>query len=197
MWAGKSEDTFYCQKLSYFWRLHRDLLLRSVAVARLTRSNKRSFSTSISSPIFTSSFFANCIVGIAITPDMSVLGKTYCSSFVNLFGQICAEISRRSLSIWYVPKMHVLLGGWLLLEKVDSSSMGQSMKFLLELVITSVIVIGESAMGTSLCWVSSSPRKISIGCSWAHWGHKQLTIKRKFTSIELTSSCCYVVTCPV
>ena len=89
-----------------------------------TLSSRRSFSTSISSPMLTSSFLANCMVGIAITFDMSQFGKTYCNSLINLLGQIWADMSRNSFSIWWDSKMWFLLVGRTFLEKVVTFSIG-------------------------------------------------------------------------
>lgn len=98
-----------------------------VLFAGLTLSSRRSFSTSISSPMLTNSFLANCIVGIAMTSVRSQFGNTYCNSFIKRFGQMWADISSRSFSIWWVPKMRVLFRGWTLEHRVVSKSIDRLM----------------------------------------------------------------------
>lgn len=107
----------------------------------LTLSNSLSFSISISSPMLTNSFFANCMVGMAITFVKSQLGKTYCSSFMSLFGHICAEISSRSFSMWWVSKMRPLLTCGVLHVKFGSRLLEQLTKLLQVFTGTSVTVI--------------------------------------------------------
>ena len=125
---------------------------QSVCGVPLTLSNSLSFSTSISSPMLTSSFFANCMVGMTMIFVKSQLGKTYWSSFINLFGHMWAEISSCSFSMWQVSKIRLLLTCGALHEKFVSTLVEQLTKLPLAFVGKSVTVIVVDCVGLIVCY---------------------------------------------